>query len=89
MEAFVSNTLGTSLIRTVADFPEDYSQDVGESVANTLIKLGALKIVAGQKDPINIAMLKIMITRPKTKFRASPFVKSHWQSSNFGSFDKN
>ena len=49
MEAFVSNTLGTSFIRTVADFPEDYSQDVGESVANTLIKLGALKIVAGQK----------------------------------------
>ena len=49
MEAFVSNTLGTSLIRTVADFPEDCSRDVGESVANTLIKLGALKIVAGQK----------------------------------------
>ena len=49
MEAFVSNTLGTSLIRTVADFPENCSRDVGESVANTLIKLGALKIVAGQR----------------------------------------
>lgn len=49
MEAFVSNTQGTKSIRTVADFPKDCSQDVGESVANTLIKLGALKIVAGQK----------------------------------------
>ena len=49
MEAFVSNTQGTNSIRAVGDFPESFSQDVGELVGNTLIKLGALRIVAGQK----------------------------------------
>ena len=50
MEAFVSDINGTSSIRTVADFPENCSLDAGESVANTLIKLGALKLVSGQKS---------------------------------------
>ena len=49
MKAFVGDINGTSSIRTVANFPEKYSLNAGESVANTLIKLGALRLVARLK----------------------------------------
>ena len=49
MQAFVGDIVGSNSIRTVADFPENCSVNAGESLANVLIKLGALRLVAGQR----------------------------------------
>lgn len=45
MEALVSNIEGTRSIRTVANLPINCSLKIGKKVANTLIKLGARKMI--------------------------------------------
>ena len=45
MEALVSNIEGTRSIRTVANLPSSCSLKIGKKVANTLIKLGARKMI--------------------------------------------
>lgn len=50
MEALVSDIDGINSVRAIANLPKNCSSKIGETVANTLIKLGARKMISYSKN---------------------------------------